>query len=419
MKARALKLNKTFYYGWLMVFFSAFAFFVSAPGQTYSISVFINIYQKEMQYSSAALSSGYSIATILSGLLLVFMGKATDRFGQRKMLIVVGILLGLTTFYNSYVSNLLMIFIGFFFLRYFGQGSLTLIPNSLIPQWFEEKRAFAISLSNFGGLLATLTVPALNLYLIDTLGWQETWRIWSLILMFGFVPLTALFVINRPEDLGLSMDNKETSSNHAQDLIDLEKNSWTLLQAIKTKEFWFAGLMSIIVPMFTTGVTFHFFSMMELRNISNEHAAMIIGLIAAPAALLPFFAKTIIDRYKLKHVFLLTQIMIFISMLFLALLVNNVASAVVFILFYGLSAGIQGVALNVLWPDYFGRKYLGSIRGAATVFMVIGSALGPLPFGIYYDLTGEYNLVIYGMMGMTLIAMVLASMINKPIKNDF
>ena len=416
MKERALRLNKTLYYGWLMVFFSAFTFFFSAPGQTYSISVFINIYQNELQYSSTALSTGYSIATILSGSLLVFMGKATDKFGQRKMLILVGILLAITTFFNSFVSNLIMIYIGFFFLRYFGQGSMTLIPNSLIPQWFEDKRAFALSLSTIGGLLATLSVPAINLFLINTIGWQETWRIWSLLLIFIFVPLTALFVINRPEDIGLQMDNKESSKDHEEDLRKLEKNSWHLSEAVRTKEFWYAGLMSVIVPMFTTGVTFHFYTMMELRNISNEQAAIIIGLIAAPAAVLPFFAKLIIDRYKLKYVFLLTQVMIFISMLYLALFVNSVASAILFILFYGLSAGIQGVALNVLWPDYFGRKYLGSIRGAATVFMVIGSALGPLPFGIYYDLSGEYNLVIYGMMVMTLFAMVLALLIHKPTK---
>jgi len=47
MHETALKLNKKFYYGWMMVFMSGLAFFVSAPGQTYSISVFINAYNQE------------------------------------------------------------------------------------------------------------------------------------------------------------------------------------------------------------------------------------------------------------------------------------------------------------------------------------------------------------------------------------
>lgn len=79
-------------------------------------------------------------------------------------------------------------------------------------------------------------------------------------------------------------------------------------------------------------------------------------------------------------------------------------------------AAIQATALNVLWPDYFGRKNLGSIRGAATVFMVLGSALGPLPFGISYDLTGGFNGVIYMMMGFTVITSTLSLTLRKPIR---
>jgi len=89
-----------------------------------------------------------------------------------------------------------------------------------------------------------------------------------------------------------------------------------------------------------------------------------------------------------------------------------------FILFYGLAVSIQSVALNTLWPNYFGRKYLGSIRGAATVFMVLGSALGPLPFGVVFDQTQSFVPVILGMMVMTIGAIGLTLFIKKPTKKD-
>ena len=44
MKSIILKINKGFYYGWVIVVLSAITFFLSAPGQTYSISVFIKVY---------------------------------------------------------------------------------------------------------------------------------------------------------------------------------------------------------------------------------------------------------------------------------------------------------------------------------------------------------------------------------------
>lgn len=421
MRETALKLNKRFYYGWMIVFMSGLAFFMSAPGQTYSISVFINAYNQEFGYSSTLISSGYSIATTISGLSLIFMGKAVDRFGSRKMMIIAGTMLGLTAFYNSFVSNIVMIFIGFFLLRYFGQGSMTLIPNALVPQWFEKKRAFSISLAGIGNLLATLSIPAFNYWMINSIGWQQAWRVWSLILLVGFVPIVFLFVFNRPEDLGVPMENDGVNGDEdylKASLDKIEKESFTLNQALKTKEFWFAGTIGMIPSMFTTGVTFHFFSMMSLRGVSNDHAAIIIGLVALPAFIMPFIARLVIDRYPVKYVFMVTLIGMILSMIWLAFAVSGAITATMFILFYGTSVAVQGVALNVLWPNYFGRKYLGSIRGAATVFMVLGSALGPLPFGVGYDLTGGYNHVIMGMMAFTIVTVFMALSIKKPIKEE-
>jgi MFS family permease len=136
--------------------------------------VFINAYNKEFDYSSTLISTAYSIATTVSGLLLVFVGRGIDRYGSRKMMIFVGLMLALTAFYNSFVSGIIMISFGFFMLRYFGQGSMTLLPNALVPQWFSKHRALAISLSGIGGLVATLLVPTLKLWMIDTFGWRTS-----------------------------------------------------------------------------------------------------------------------------------------------------------------------------------------------------------------------------------------------------
>ncbi|MDT8336969.1 MAG: MFS transporter [Candidatus Izemoplasmatales bacterium] len=416
MKNIVIKLNKYVYYGWIIVVISGIALFMSSPGQTYSISVFINEYNKEFNYSSTLISSAYSIATTISGFLLIFMGRAVDKNGQRKMMMIVGILLALTAFYNSFVSSILMISLGFFFLRYFGQGSMTLIPNSLVPQWFHKKRALAISLSGIGSLVAALIIPSFNLWLISLVGWQVTWRIWSLILIVVFLPLVYLFVSNKPEDNNIAVENEvitdKTELENA--LKQVERESFTLQETLKTKEFWLAGIISMIPATVSTGLTFHFFKIMELRSITNESAAMIIGLMAFPAFFIPFIAKGVIDKYPLKYTLAVTMIMVILSLLFLIFFVSNQWTAIIFVLFYGFASAIINVSMNVLWPNYFGRKNLGSIRGAATVFMVVGSALGTLPFGLSYDLTGSYNIAIIGMMSFSSITFVLSFFIKKP-----
>lgn len=51
----------------------------------------------------------------------------------------------------------------------------------------------------------------------------------------------------------------------------------------------------------------------------------------------------------------------------------------------------DGVSTSVMLPNYFGKKNLGSIRGFFSTAMVIGSALGPLPFGLAYDYFNGYT----------------------------
>lgn len=408
-------INKRLFYGWVVTFMAGLSIFFSAPGQTYSISTFIDAYIKEFEFSRTSISTIYSVATIASGMTIVFMGKLVDRYGQRTMMMIAGFSLAMTCLFNSYISNIYMLGIGFFFLRYFGQGSLTLIPSSLVPQWFEEKRAFAISLANLGGMLANMIVPVFNIWLITTYSWQNAWRLWSILIVILFLPLIYLLVVNKPEDIELLPDNKEVLSHEdlLAEMAEVEKSSWTLNQAMKCKEFWFIGAISMVHPMITTGLMFHFFSIMTLKGLDKTSISFVIGLIALPGLIMPIISTYIIDRFRSKFVITTTLIMISLSMVLL-LFVHSPLTAAAFMLFYGLSISIQSVTTNVIWPRYFGRKYLGSIRGAATVFMVIGSALGPLPFGLSFDLSGSYQFAIIGMAVVTLSCLSMSLSIRKP-----
>ncbi len=411
------KIGSRFYYGWMIIFVAALSVFFSAPGQTYSISAFIDSYIDDFGLSRTLVSFIYSVATVISGTMLVFVGRAVDKHGQRAMTVLIGILLAIACFFNSFISSIAMIAVSFFFLRYLGQGSLTLIPGSLTPQWFEKRRAFAISLTNYGGILANILVPILNIYLITTYSWQFAWRVWSILLLVLFVPAAFMFIVNKPEDIGLLPDNVK-AKNKDDVRVELEKmkaSSWTLNEAMKTKEFWLVGLISMVVPMISTGMVFHFFSIMELKGIDKTSASFVIGLMALPGFIMPVIAALIIDRFRSKYIITFTLLVITLDLIYF-LTVQSTFAAVTFMLIYGLAINIQGITISVIWPRYFGRRYLGSIRGVATVFMVIGSALGPLPFGLSYDLTGSYQPVVIAMAVITTISLTMAIAIRKPTK---
>lgn len=411
----AKKVNKVFFYGWVIILLSAIGTFFSSPGQTYSISAFIDSYIEEFGFSRTLISTVYSFATIISGSLLVFMGKAVDKFGQRLMLVIAGVMLGVACLFNSFIINIPMIFIGFFLLRYFGQGSLTLIPGSLVPQWFEKHRALAISLLTLGTILGNLFAPRINTYFISTYGWNTAWRVWSILLIVIFAPLMWMFVINKPENIGLLPDNLPVQSQaDIDDELELiTKTSFTLKGALRTKEFWFVGVISMILPMLSTGMMFHMYSILSAKNINAASTATIIGFVALPGLIMPVIAGTIIDKFRSKYIIFTALLFITLDLIFM-LFVDSILLAGIFLLIYGFFSNVQGVTLNVIWVRYFGRLHLGEIRGAATVFGVVGSAFGTVPFGLSFDLTGSYSSAFIGMAIATTIGMVMALSIRKP-----
>ena len=55
-------------------------------------------------------------------------------------------------------------------------------------------------------------------------------------------------------------------------------------------------------------------------------------------------------------------------------------------------------ALDATWPAYYGRRYLGGIRGRTFGAEIVGAAIGPIPFGLIYDLFNSYTAAIVGVL---------------------
>ncbi|WP_051189153.1 MFS transporter [Halalkalibacillus halophilus] len=198
--------NTPFYYGWMIVFVSALSVFFSGPGQTFAISIFIDFYIEEFDYSRSFVSGLYSAATLCAGFLLFTVGKLADIYGQRRMMVIIGSALAFAALWNALIVGPIMMFFGFFMLRLFGQGSMTLLPNTLVPQWFMEKRGRALSVMAIGGFAGAAFIPPVNAYLIQLFDWRVAWGIWSASLALIFVPLALIFVRDKPEDIGEQID---------------------------------------------------------------------------------------------------------------------------------------------------------------------------------------------------------------------
>lgn len=404
-----------FYYGWMIVAAAGLSMFFSGPGQTYSISIFIEHYISDFDYSRSLVSGLYSSATLCAGLTLFIVGRLVDRWGQRIMMTIAGLLLAIACFWNAVIAGAIMMFLGFFMLRLFGQGSLTLIPNTLVPQWFIGKRGRALSVMAIGGFASSALLPLLNTWLIDAAGWRMTWTVWGLLLLIIFVPIAYYFVRNQPEDVGEIPDGtpKAVQDDNESPAIEVNEISWTLKEAMRTKAFWLILFCVSVPALVNTGVTFHLVSIAEGKGLGDSVAALVLSMMAIIGFPVTFLVGYLVDRVPVHYVLAITFGGHVIA-LFVLLQVSSWTGAVIYGVVWGIVNGFERIVLSIVWPNYFGREHLGSIKGLAQTVMVLGSAFGPLPFGIFYDWFGGYQEILWVMIALPLLAAIFSLLSPKP-----
>lgn len=394
--------SERLYYGWVVLVICFLSFFFSAPGQTYFTSVFIEEYIRDFGWSRSEISSLYSLATLISGLLLFGVGRLSDRYGHKNILVIAGLILGASCLWTSQISMLWMIMISFFLGRITGQGTMTMLPTIIVPQWFYRRRALALSLMALGGATGSAIIPPLNAWLINSVGWRVTWRIWALLLWLIFVPVVGLLLRNYPEDIGLTLADEQTKKlfqtkklNGTEDLKVpplkfAHVPSWQARDAVKTISFWILVYVQLLMPMIGTGLTFHFFSLMATHGVAENQAPVLLSTIALVTVLSTLLAGAVIKPQAVRLISPLIAGTMALA-LFVMMFTRTIMMAFVFVILLGLMNGFISVWSGLIWPEYFGTQHLGSIRGLVTALMVISSAVGPIPFGIVYDQTGNYQ----------------------------
>ncbi|MEC9373679.1 MAG: MFS transporter, partial [Planctomycetota bacterium] len=111
----------------------------SAPGQTLVISLINLPLRTELGIKEVSLNTAYTVATIAAAIPLVIVGRLTDRFGPKRMMALVALVFGLACFGMSFAQGVVTVFLGFFLLRFLGQGSLVLVSTHATAMWFHRR----------------------------------------------------------------------------------------------------------------------------------------------------------------------------------------------------------------------------------------------------------------------------------------
>ena len=201
-----------FFYGWIILPVASMALFISGPGQTYSVSVFVDPIINDLGWSRTTLSGLYTAGSLTAALVMVLIGRLLDRYGARVMLCFVVVLFSIVVACMSLISHPVHLYLGFAGIRTLGQGSLTLIPTTLVAIWFIRLRGRATALTTLGMGASTAAFPPLIHWLISTSDWRQAWIVLS-ILVCALLLLPSLLLIRRsPESVGLLPDGSGSAA---------------------------------------------------------------------------------------------------------------------------------------------------------------------------------------------------------------
>lgn len=387
-----------------MLLIAAWGVFLAGPAQTYGVAVFVDPMLTAFGWSRSLISSAYAVATMIGAVGVVITGRLLDRYGHRWVLTGAALGYGLALVVMGAVSDPLTLTLGLSLLRGFGIGALLLASRTLVPQWYVQRRGRALSLVAVGGALSLALVPAANGWLIEQLGWRMTWWINALSVWLLFLPPAASFVRDRPEQVGQLPDGRPPPSTQASDP-DGGELAWQPRAALRTRSFWLLLGASMVPGLVITGLDFNQVSILTERNLSAGAVAAVFtasSVVILPATLLSGY---LVDRVPSRYVLAMGQVFLAAALSWL-LITDTLVQAIIYGVVRGLTLGLWPVALDATWPGYYGRRYLGGIRGLTFGAEIVGAALGPLPFGLIYDQLGSYTAAIAGVLMLPILATV-------------
>ena len=419
------------YYGWVILIVATLASIMTTPGQTFGVSVFIEHFIKDLGLSRSLVSTLYSVGTVIGGFSLYFIGRLFDRHGPRLMSMVTAVLLGLTCIYMSFVQGWVMLLIGFTLLRMLAQGALSLVSTTTINLWWVQWRGLILGLAGVAiSLFGMGAGPNLLAWMIERFGWQNSYVILGLALIFILAPLGYLFFRGQPEEYGLLPDGRkpglagEDRAAQGSMVQRLEKllghkevseENWTLSEAMRTAVFWTFLLGLASIAMLGTGLTFHIVSIFEDNGLSAQLAAAAFVPVAFAMAAVNLSSGILMERIRLR-VLMALALLCQAAALWLVPFLGNALLMTLFGVVTGAAFGFMRTVSTVAWARYYGRQFLGSITGFASTVLIFSSALGPVSMGVARDQLGSYNATLLLMSILPVVLAAACMFVDRPLK---
>ncbi len=360
---------KVIVFGFIFTFFSSF-------GQSFFLGLFNSSIRDALSITHGQFGSIYASATLLSSIVLVWIGKKIDDVNILKFASYVIIFLSASCFIFSKISSAIFLFVGIFLMRLAGQGLSSHTATTTISRFFEKNRGRALSTGWLGLSLAEFIMPVLIVFLLTFIEWRDIWVSISILVILVLPVATFLLVKD------VKLDTREESKI---DENNKEIKQWKRIEVLKDYRFYVMCMTMLAMPWIATGS----FVYQSFISSSKEWGPYVIAQSFMAYSILSvitlFISGFLIDKFSSRKLLIYMNIPLLFGTIVLYYFDAPLSSFVFFGL-VGVTNGLANVLGSSTWAEIYGVKYIGSIKALTTALMVFSTAFGTALFGFLIDI---------------------------------
>ena len=359
---------KVILFGFIFTFFSSF-------GQSFFLGLFNSSIRDALSITHGQFGTIYASATLLSSLVIIWVGKKIDDIDVFKFGTFVTLLLSFSCYFFSKVSSVTYLFIAIFLMRFSGQGLMSHTATTTISRYFTKSRGKALSTGWFGLSTAEFILPVFIIYLLTFMEWRSIWVNISFLILF--LPIISYLLIKK-----IKLDSREIDKN--KDKKNIKIKNWKRIEVIKDYRFYIVCANMLAMPWIATGIFVYQSFILSSKNWGPYVIAQSFMAYSILSVITLFIAGFLIDKFSSRKLLIYMNLPFLLS-LFLIIVFDNPIVSFLFLGLIGISNGLANVLGSSTWAEVYGVKHIGSIKALTTALMVFSTAFGTAVFGLLID----------------------------------
>lgn len=383
----AAKTGGTFY-GWRIVSAVFVTQAISSGLAMYSFGLFQLPISEEFGVSRSVVSLGMTGSMLMGAVLGPIFGRLLDQGSVRRLMLASGAVMSACYLAIAFVPSIALL--GVFFVIGTASGQMGLGPLSaskLVATWFSRLRGRALGISAVGTSAGGLLAPPLLAAAILAWGWRGAAISAAIALIAIALPVTALFIRERPSDMGLHPDGASESPTAAG--IGAAAN-WPFSRLVRDRNFWVITIVIGCIFGVVTGIITNLPALVQEVGVEAAQAAFLLSLLSLSGIFGKLFFGSVADRVN-KRLLVWAGMSMLIAFLLVMLSGPDFTALMIGVVAMGFALGGALPLWGALIGDCFGPEAFGSVMGwmgpAMLPFTLSGVQLLPWCF----DSFGSYT----------------------------